>query len=388
MKILLVHNYYRSVHVGGEDVVFRAELQALKQVLGDENVFEYIVTNDDLTYLDLTMHIWGAKKHANRISQIIKEQKINLVHVHNTFPQLTPYFFKAVKKAGATLIHTLHNFRPWCIRGSFYHPKLGVCYRCLSQRSRRPGIYNACYRDSVPASTLAAAAHNIYDKRNDYEWVDAFFYLSESQKEILQQCGIPENKLFYKPNFVPVSSVWPFSPNKEGILFVGRLEKEKGIDLLIQAAKTSNTKVYIIGSGQVPQALQELSQYYVLLGKKSHDETLAYIKKSRFVVQPSIVNETFGLTMLESFGQGTPVIGLNIGTRKEFIRHNENGLLCDVNGLSETLIQASRMPDDEYRQLSHSAWKSAQPFSVDKIIKNQIEQYVKLCQRKTRQSCH
>ena len=53
MKILIIHNKYQSNNIGGEDIVFRNELESLEKKFDKENVYRYEVSNDDIG------KIWG-----------------------------------------------------------------------------------------------------------------------------------------------------------------------------------------------------------------------------------------------------------------------------------------------------------------------------------------
>ena len=58
MKILIIHNKYQSKNIGGEDIVYKNELNALRKKLGCENVFYYEVSNDDINKFKLFFEIW------------------------------------------------------------------------------------------------------------------------------------------------------------------------------------------------------------------------------------------------------------------------------------------------------------------------------------------
>ena len=90
MKILIVHNKYQSNNVGGEDIVYQNELLSLREVLGDNNVLSYEVSNDEISKLKLLYGIWFSLKHYKNIRRIVKYNNIDIVHVHNFFPLLTP----------------------------------------------------------------------------------------------------------------------------------------------------------------------------------------------------------------------------------------------------------------------------------------------------------
>ena len=117
MNILIIHNKYQSNNIGGEDIVYKNELQSLQEKLGEKNVYSYEVSNDDISKIKLIFGIWFSLKYYKEIKKIVKENSIDLVHVHNFYPLLTPSVFKAAKDTGAKVVHTLHNYRLWCISG-------------------------------------------------------------------------------------------------------------------------------------------------------------------------------------------------------------------------------------------------------------------------------
>ncbi len=69
MKILLIHNQYQTNNIGGEDIVYQNEWQLLQQKLGKENVFSYVVYNDNINKFKLLTDIWFSKKTYNDIKK-------------------------------------------------------------------------------------------------------------------------------------------------------------------------------------------------------------------------------------------------------------------------------------------------------------------------------
>jgi glycosyltransferase involved in cell wall biosynthesis len=384
MKILLVHNYYRSRHVGGEDVVFDAECKALRKQLGTDNVFVYSVSNDNLKVGHLAITIWGSKYHAKAIKGLIRQHDIQLVHIHNTFPILTPVIFKAIKQAGAKCIQTLHNYRRWCVRGSFYYPNEGDCFDCLSDRKQ--AIRKRCYRDSLGASWIAEKAHALYESRKDYDWIDAFFYLSQTQKKLLLQCGLPDRKLFYKPNWVKSPEATVNAGMRKGFIYVGRLESGKGVEPLLEAVKGTDIRLTVIGEGDLDIKKKDYPNVD-FQGRCDHEIALKKIAKARFLVQPSTVNETFGLTMMEALAHGTPVIALNQGTRAEHIQDTKNGFLCELSTLEKTLKFSQALKPHQYAFMSEKASESSLTFTEEYLVKKQIELYQKVCLHQNIPSC-
>lgn len=381
MKILIVHNAYQSHVLGGEDIVVKLELSALKKSLGENNVFEYLVSNDDVRFSKLAKNIWGDGAHFEAIKSLVTQHQIDLVHVHNFFPLLTPSVFAGAKAAGAKVVHTLHNFRWWCLAGTFYREGKGNCEQCVGKRLAIPGIMHRCYRDSFIQSTASALAFAVYQLKDYQQYIDAYFALSHFQQQKLQTM-LATSKLFYKPNPITPANTHFSIPEKKGYLFVGRLESAKGIELLLEAWKSlpSHFELTLIGKGNDEEnlKLRYATSNITFLGQLPHEQTLAYIAKAKYLVHTSLAYETFGLTMVEAMARQTPVIGLNCGTRKEMIKHGENGFLCEKEELVQTILFSEHYVN--YEAMAMNAKHTAEPFYVDSVIAEQVKLYQTLLQ--------
>ena len=174
MKLLIIHNKYQSNNIGGEDIVYKNELESLQSKLGKENVFSYEVSNDDISKLKLFFEIWFSFKHYQNIKEIVQKNNIDIVHIHNFFPLLTPSVFKASKDAGAKVVHTLHNYRLWCISGIFYRDGYGICELCTKNKFSLKGIFYKCFRKSLLQSTLAQLSFWYYRVNKIFDNIDYF----------------------------------------------------------------------------------------------------------------------------------------------------------------------------------------------------------------------
>lgn len=389
MKILLVHNFYQSTHTGGEDLVFEQEKKALIAALGADNVFNYSANNDKLNKFKLMFTIWHNFTHAKNIYNLIKENNIQIMHVHNYFPMLTPGIFKAAKKAGAKVVYTLHNYREWCLSGLFYRKNKPECYDCAQLQLPIQGIKSACYRGSKIQSLLAGLAYFHYKKNNYLVYVDKFFVLSKIQENILQKIQTPIIlKTKIKPSFIESLSTKnsPKISDRKNYLFVGRVEEIKGIEILLAVWQKLDDRfvLEIIGTGPSQKVLQQKykNNNIIFLGKLPREQVLEKMAQAKYVIHPGIVQETQGLTILEALAQGTPVIGFAIGTRKEYIQNNYNGFLGNISNLEEMLIKAEEIvtiKPDYYALLCEQAVLSAQPYLASKITLKQLELYRELC---------
>jgi len=375
MKLLIIHNRYQSNNIGGEDIVYQNELLSLQKVLGQENVLSYEVSNDDISKIKLIFGIWFSIKYYKEVKKIIKDNNIDLVHIHNFYPLLTPSIFKASKDAGAKVIHTLHNYRLWCISGIFYRDGYGVCELCTKNKFFLKGIWNKCFRKSLVQSALAQFSFWFYRFTKIFDNIDYFFVLTSSQQEKIKSLGIDEKRIILKPNSLNMS--FDINTNKKNYIYVGRLEESKGIYELLKVWDTLDDKfiLTIIGGGDTEEELKKkyTRSNIIFKGKCSRDETLQNISKAKYLIQPSALYETFGLTIIEAMSYGVPIIGFDIGTRKDFIKDGKNGFLSDGQDLKEVIEKSFEYQG--YEKLSNNAMETAKLYENNYVIDKQIKIY-------------
>ena len=259
MRILQIHNVYQQA--GGEDAVVDAEHAMLTQA--GHRVERYSISNDAIvslrdkvrTALDAA---WSAKQYA-RIHARLADDRPDVVHVHNTFPTITPAVFHACHDLAVPVVATLHNYR--LARAAATLLRDGrPCERCLTGTAYWGAAY-ACYRGSWLGSL--ATAHMIQRHRRLGTWrdkVDRLIVLTEFQKGKMIAAGIPAERLVVKPNFLanPPSAAEP-PARRHGALFVGRLAPEKGVGLLLEAWQRIEYPLTIIGTGPLEQELRGLA---------------------------------------------------------------------------------------------------------------------------------
>lgn len=382
MKLLIIHNKYQSNNIGGEDIVYKSELKSLQEILGKENVLSYEVSNDDINKFKLIFTIWFSIKYYKEVKKLIKKNNIDLVHIHNFYPLLTPSVFKASKDAGAKVVHTLHNYRLWCISGILYRDDYGICDQCSKKRFSLEGILNRCFRKSFVQSILAQMSFWFYRFSKVFDNIDYFFVLTPFQKEKVNFLGIDKKKLILKPNSLSI----PFDivSDKKDYIYVGRLEESKGIYKLLKVWEQLDDKfiLTIIGSGDIEEELKLKynNKNIIFKGKCSREETISTILSSKYLIQPSLLYETFGLTIIEAMSYGVPVIGFNIGTRKDFIQDGINGFLSNENNLKDTVEKSFIF--SKYERLSKNALLKAKKFENEYVIKKQVEIYKNILEMK------
>jgi glycosyltransferase involved in cell wall biosynthesis len=339
MRILIVHNYYQRP--GGEDRVFESEA-ALLETHGHV-VLRYCAHNDTVSKsgrLQLSGRTIWSRSAYKAIRSICRNERPNVVHFHNTLPLISPSAYYAAKAEGVAVVQTLHNYRLACPVATFFRDGK-VCEECLGKRFAWPGIAHGCYRESRSASAVVATMVGLHHVLGTWtSMVDRYIALTKFARAKFVTLGIPENKLALKPNFVhPDPGVGTHTGGYA--LFVGRLAPGKGIETLLRAwrALESPPPLKVIGSGPLDHLLERPPPGVEWLGQQSKDEVSRMMQDAAFLIFPSECFETFGLSVIEAYSTGLPVIVSAVGAAAELVRDGSTGLLYD-SGNAEALAKA------------------------------------------------
>jgi len=342
MRILLVHNLYQSASPSGEDLVFRAERELLERNNSDVITFEKY--NDEIISLPrykksiLPLRLLWSVKTYNQLRSLIKKERPDIAHFHNIWYLISPSAYYACKDAGIPIIQTLHNFRFFCVNGLLMRDSK-VCEGCVGSLPWR-ALAHGCYRDSrlytFPIVIVAASHKYIGTWKNK---IDAYIALTEFGKKKFVECGLPEKKIFVKPNFL-LNPPKPEYSNDDYVVYLGRLSVEKGLDTLVEAFKKLETLtddslvLKIIGDGPLrKEIVDKIKDGKIsnaeLTGKKNFAECIRLIKSSRFLIMPSLCYEGFPMTIREAFACGKPVIASRLGALAELVEDGKTGLLFE-----------------------------------------------------------
>ena len=165
------------------------------------------------------------------------------------------------------------------------------------------------------------------------------------------------------------------------VIYVGRLSKEKGVDLLLKAFKeTPQYHLLIVGGGpkeaELRRASRRLSNIHVI-GPKPRKLALKLIKGSDLLVQPSR-REGLSTAVLEAMAMGVPVVATNVGGNAELIKHQTTGLLIEPDNVT-SIIKAVEMliTDSSLAKKLATQAKShvAAHYSWDKVLRQYIRLY-------------
>jgi glycosyltransferase involved in cell wall biosynthesis len=173
------------------------------------------------------------------------------------------------------------------------------------------------------------------------------------------------------------------------LLFLGRLVKRKGIDVLLKALAelpaAQRTMAVIAGEGDERQSLEELSVRLELrdqvrfVGPVTGQSKFWLVQNARFTVMPSRDEESFGLVVLESFAAGRAVIGSAVSGIRDLIREGETGLLVPADDALALAVGIRRLMEN--LELTRSLGENGRRVSADYSWENIARRHVGLYER-------
>lgn len=370
-NILLVHNYYQ--HSGGEDVVFENEYQLLKK--NGHKVIKYTRNSNEINNFNSIQKFFFpinsifSLRSFREVKSLIRKHNIDIIHVHNTWPLISPSIFYAARSLKIPIIQTIHNYRLICPSATLFFK--GTIYEEALKQNIWKTVIDKVYKDSYIHTFVNAMTTWFHRKAGIYRNVN-FICLTEFSKNKILEVNKTENtsvflkdKFFIKPNFTdfPDEIKKRMSLYKDHFLFVGRLDDTKGIKLLLEAFKgLPDKKLLIVGSGPLENYVEIFLKEnncgnIDYLGYQSKKEVNKIMQSVKALIVPSQWYETFGMVVIEAYSNGLPVIASNIGNLKDIIKDEKTGIKFKYNDKNDLCNKVRAFEKMDRYYLSDNAFK-------------------------------
>jgi glycosyltransferase involved in cell wall biosynthesis len=337
VRVLVVHNRYRSENPSGEDQVVDNESALLASAGHD--VALCLAHSDDIAGMAPWRKalvpgrvVWSVSGR-RQVAAAIAEHRPDVVHVHNVFPLLSPAVLDACRDAGVPVVMTVHNYKPMCASGDLQRDGR-VCHDCVG-KAPLPALQHGCYRGSRIA-TAPIAVSLVVNRRRWQSAPDAVLALSEAQRTLLVAHGFPADRVSVKANAVDAGPTRPAGSPGDHVVFLGRLSAEKGLDVLLAAwdrlpeSTRLSCPLVIGGSGPGAASLARWAAGrpdVTVLGQVPRTVGAEWVGRARAVVMPSVWEETFGLVAIEAMAAGVAPLASAHGSFPSIVTDGVDGLL-------------------------------------------------------------
>jgi glycosyltransferase involved in cell wall biosynthesis len=352
-RVLVVHNAYQQR--GGEDAVVEAEVELLRSK--GHSVELYSRHNEEipaLGKLSVAGQTLWSRKAMLEVGQLIERFRPAVMHVHNTFPLMSPSIYWEGSRQGIPVIQTLHNFRLVCAQGMLLRNGK-ICEDCLGTLPWR-GVLHRCYRQSTTQTAALVSMLALHRGLRTYSRkVARYIALNEFCRDKFIEGGLPADRIEIKPNFVDLSA--PVEGARNGGLFVGRLAPEKGLITLIEALhRTPGLTIDVIGNGPLEGEVRACPQMR-WLGWLPAEAVYGHMRKAAYLVMPSLWYENFPRTLVEAFACGLPVVATRVGALAELVEDGRTGILFETASAPDLAEALKRMESNPgfVRQLGRAA---------------------------------
>src|SRR5262245_11875317 len=224
---------------------------------------------------------------------------------------------------------TLHNFRLVCANGQLFRDGR-PCETCVGSHPWH-GVRHKCWRGSRALTVPAAATIALHRRLGTWTGaVDLYLALNQFARGRLVAGGLPAEKVAVKPNFTgdPGRRAAP-AAGSATVMFVGRLSREKGVDVLLEAwarLGEGSVRLVVVGDGPLRADLERRAGDGVTFtGRLDPVDVRRRMLGARAVVVPSAWYEGQPMVVLEALAAGLPVVASDIGGLPELIAAGDAG---------------------------------------------------------------
>jgi len=316
------------------------------------------------------------------------EQEVDLFHMYNmsTIPGAGLYKLLGGRKPVVATLNSYHAFCP--IGSALCIAKNKTCnltnrIKCLNSRKVELKILSFPYAVIYPILTSLSKK------------IDAYIAPSRAVKHVYICQGYSADRIEVVPYFVPKipAIVRHTKPKTFNILYVGKLDVHKGVDILIQAfsyvAKShKSTNLTIVGDGPEFERYKELVSNMGLCsrvcfaGKVSMSKVWKYYSEADVFVHPAIWFEPFGRTTLEALSFQLPTIVSNVGAPPEIIR--EAGLVFEKGNVNDLVQKLKLVIEDDTlrRRLISNSSRVLEDYRAEKLLGKIVGIYEKVLENR------
>jgi glycosyltransferase involved in cell wall biosynthesis len=271
------------------------------------------------------------------------------------YHHLSPSVLFALKRHGIPVVFTLHEYKILCPSYLFLNRRGEICELCEGKKFWHP-IKERCLRGSLAASALVSVEAYVHRFLRTYRrTVDLYLSPSRFLRDKMIQYGFAPDKVIWLPYTIPIEEYVPSYQPGSYFTYVGRLSREKGVELLVQAMEdVSGAELYVCGTGRLEGPLKRWVATRGLrnvrfLGHLASEQLRAVMRGSMFTVVPSIVYDNSPLAVYESFALGKPVVGAHIGGIPELIEPGQEGVLFEPNNRADLVRALREMVSDRQK---------------------------------------
>lgn len=363
MKILLFNTLYYPNIIGGAERSVQLLAEDL-QLLGHETIVVSIGDNDSIqvnngvkVYCFHHRNVyWGIKsgdktlmkkfiwhfidifnyRMYHQINHLIKQERPDIIHTNNLAGfSVAPWV--VAKLCKINVVHTLRDYNLLCAKSTMFNHGQNCQSRCLSCRmftTLKKILSNTGYVNKVVG--ISKDILNRHKRWGYFRSVDGITIFN----------GISIDR-----HITEVDEMNSMESGRIRLLYLGRVERAKGVSILLEVIKGMNqVELYLGGRIHDPviQKMVDDNMYPSNIHFLGFVNPVEAMKSVDAVIVPSMWNEPFGRVVIEAYQQGKPVIASQRGGIPEIVKVGETGFLfepSEPDSLRSILEEISHRPN-------------------------------------------
>ncbi len=267
-------------------------------------------------------------------------------HLHGWSKILSPAVFAALRPVAARLVLHAHDFFLACPNGGYFDFRRGE--PCALRALGASCLVRHCDRRSYTQKLWRSARLGVSRALLDIAEAGRVLVVHEAMVPLMQRAGMSRARFGVLRNpVVPWCRRRVEAERNRLFLYVGRLEEDKGVDLLARAALKAGVPLRVVGSGPLAAMLAREHPEVELAGWRSRGEIAQLCREARAIVMPTRSRESFGIAGLEALMSGVPIAVSRHALMAEEIAGGGFGLVCDPGDLDATASTLARLASDD-----------------------------------------
>ncbi|HEY5388486.1 MAG TPA: glycosyltransferase family 4 protein [Thermoleophilia bacterium] len=296
------------------------------------------------------------------LSRLLRDTRPDVAYVLHYLRKLSPAVLAALHDAGVPIVVRFSDFAMVCPQAHLVRDDR-VCELCVGH-GLWPSVRHRCVQGSAAASAVNAVGMTWARRRGYFDFVDTFVTPSAIMAQKMVEGGLPAGKMVHIPTFVRPRTPRPFAERRRRICYVGRMERIKGIEVLLEAFEIARRRglddeveLVFAGNLDTPGGAALRARLHArpvpgvrLVGQIDEDAIIDLLQSCQLSVVPSLWYENTPNSLLESLACGTPVVSSDLGSMREVVAGTGVGLLFkpgDAEALADTLLRALTSADLE-----------------------------------------
>ncbi|MGA9532964.1 MAG: glycosyltransferase family 4 protein, partial [Anaerolineales bacterium] len=325
------------LRANGHEVIPFAAQDPNNQETDQQEWFPEAIDFENPSLSDLGLYVYS-RPARRAISQVLDQFRPDVVHLHIYYGKLTSSILQPIRERGIPIVQTLHEYKLICPVYTLVSNG-EICEACQGHRFYQ-AVLRRCNRGSLRRSMLSAVESYVSRWLGAVEAVDEFIAPSDFVRDKMVQYGLPDERMTRIYNFNPTPKADPLETAGDYVIYFGRLEPVKGVFEFLEAVGSLGLPALVVGEGSAKVALVDRAQrqgwdHVQFRPFLPFRDLQPLIRNCAFSVLPAKWYEPFGLTILESYAAGRPVVASAIGGIPEVVNNGVSGLLVTPGDTEE-----------------------------------------------------